>query len=86
MITITLYTRKECKLCDQAKADLVSLQEKYPHRLVEVDIDFDPALKKKYAEKVPVVEVGPYSLSAPFDKQKLINDHRRGNGSPGPVG
>jgi len=83
MITITLYTRKECELCDQAKADLDSLKEKYPHRLAEVDIDSDPALKKKYGEKIPVVEVGPYSLSAPFDKQKLMMtigaaSHRRG--------
>ena len=71
MITITLYTRKECKLCDQAKADLDSLKDKYPHRLVEVDIDSDPALLKKYLVEIPVVEVGPYVLKAPFDKQKL---------------
>ncbi len=71
MITITLYTRKECKLCDQAKADLDVLKEKYPHRLVEVDIDSDPALHKKYLVEIPVIEVGPYVLKAPFDKQKL---------------
>jgi uncharacterized membrane protein len=71
MITVTLYIRKECHLCDQAKADLESLSEKYPHRLVEVDIDSDPALHKKYLVEIPVVEVGPYVLKAPFDKQKL---------------
>ncbi len=27
MITVTLYTRKDCHLCEQAKADLESLQE-----------------------------------------------------------
>ena len=72
MITVTLYTRKDCHLCDQAKADLKSLEEKLPHRLVEVDIDSDPALKKAYGESIPVIEVGPYKLSAPFDKQKLM--------------
>jgi uncharacterized membrane protein len=72
MITVTLYTRKDCHLCDQAKADLESLKEKYPHRLVEVDVDTDPALKKTYGEQVPVIEVGPYKLPAPFDKQKLM--------------
>lgn len=72
MITITLYTRTDCHLCDQAREDLEALQEKYPHRLVEVDVDTDPALIKTYGEKVPVVEVGPYRLSAPFDKQKLM--------------
>lgn len=72
MITVTLYTRNDCHLCDQAKEDLESIQKKYPHRLVEVDVDSDPAIQKKYGEKVPVIEVGPYRLSSPFDKQKLM--------------
>ncbi|HMB24241.1 MAG: glutaredoxin family protein [Chloroflexota bacterium] len=72
MITVTLYTRKDCHLCDQAKADLESLQEQIPHRLVEIDIDSDPALQKKYLVEIPVIEVGPYLLKAPFDKQKLM--------------
>lgn len=72
MLTVTLYTRKDCHLCEQAKADLESLQEKIPHRLVEIDIDSDPALQKKYLVEIPVVEVGPYALKAPFDRQKLM--------------
>ena len=72
MLTVTLYTRKDCHLCEQAKADLGSLQENYPHRLVEIDIDSDPALLKKYLVEIPVVEVGPYVLKAPFDRQKLM--------------
>ena len=72
MLTVTLYTRKECHLCDQAKADLDSLQSQYPHRLVEIDIDQDPTLQKAYLAEIPVLEVGPYILKAPFDKQKLM--------------
>ncbi|MGZ9234796.1 MAG: glutaredoxin family protein [Anaerolineales bacterium] len=72
MLTVTLYTRKDCHLCGQAKSDLESLQSNYPHRLVEIDIDSDPALQKKYLVEVPVVVVGPYILKAPFDKQKLM--------------
>ena len=71
MLTVTLYTRNDCHLCDQAKADLGSLQEKHPHRLVEIDIDQDPVLQKAYLVEIPVVEVGPYVLKYPFDKQKL---------------
>lgn len=71
-LTITLYTRKDCHLCDQAKAELASLQDQYPHRLVEVDIDSDPALQKAYLVEIPVIEVGPYILKSPFDKQKLL--------------
>jgi len=72
MFTVTLYTRKDCHLCEQTRADLVSLQEQYPHRLVEIDIESDPALLKKYLVEIPVIEVGPYVLKSPFDKQKLI--------------
>jgi uncharacterized membrane protein len=72
MLTVILYTRKDCHLCDQARADLESIQEKYPHRLVEIDIDTDPALQNRYLVEIPVVEVGPYALKAPFDKQKLL--------------
>jgi len=64
--------REECHLCEQAKADLESLQEKYPHRLVEVDIDSDSALQRAYLVEIPVVEVGPYQLKAPFDRKKLM--------------
>ncbi len=64
--------REECHLCEQAKDDLESLQEQYPHRLVEVDIDSDPVLQEKYLVEIPVVEVGPYRLKAPFDRQKLM--------------
>ena len=71
MLTVTLYTRKDCVPCDEARSDLAALQVAIPHRLVEVDVDSDPVLKAKYADVVPAVEVGPYSLKAPFNRQKL---------------
>jgi len=71
MLNVTLYTRKECKLCDEVKADLNELQSQYPHRLTEIDIDTDPALRAKFGQSIPVIEVGPFSLKAPITKQKL---------------
>ncbi|MFZ5902010.1 MAG: glutaredoxin family protein [Chloroflexota bacterium] len=71
MLTVTLYTRKDCSLCDEVKADLQSLEKQLPHRLVEVDIDSDPSLQKAFGEQIPVVEIGPYSLKAPITKQQL---------------
>lgn len=71
MLNVTLYIRKNNKFCDEVKADLVKIQTQYPHRLVEVDIDSDAALLAKYGQIIPVVEVGPYSLSAPITRQKL---------------
>ena len=71
MVNITLYTRKNCHLCDDTKADLAALQEKYPHHLAEIDIESDSALLDAYKEAIPVVEVGPYVLRAPISKQDL---------------
>lgn len=71
MITVTLYTKANCSLCDQAKRDLESLQASIPHNLALVDIDEDPDLKVAYGERVPVLQAGPYVLEAPFDRQKM---------------
>src|SRR3989304_2082035 len=71
MLNVTLYTRKDCKLCDEVKADLNQLQSQYPHQLVEVDISSDSALTAKYDIDIPVIEIGPYTLKAPITHQKL---------------
>lgn len=71
MLTVTLYTRKGCGLCEEAKAELAALKTEYPHHLAEVDIESDPALLKKYLVSIPVLEIGPYTLHAPITKEQL---------------
>ena len=71
MIRVTLYTRKNCPLCDKARADLDSLKTEIPHELVEIDIDSDPVLVERYKEIVPVAQVGPYKLEALFTETDL---------------
>ena len=71
ILTVTLFYRKGDPASDAARSDLHSLKDEYPHELLEVNIDSDPALQKMYEGKVPVVEVGPYSLTTSFDRQKL---------------
>lgn len=68
---VVLYTRPECNLCDEVRGTLERLQAEYPHQLVEVDIDSEPALQQKYAEAIPVVLVGPYTLRAPIGETDL---------------
>ena len=53
MPNVKLYTRTGCHLCDDAYALLVR------HGLAPmlVDIDSDPALRERYYECVPVVEI-----------------------------
>ena len=71
MVNVTLYTRENCHLCDATKTDLETLQETYPHQLVEIDVDSDTALLEKYGDSIPVVEVGPYVIHAPISSKDL---------------
>ncbi len=71
MITVTLYSCPECRLCEQAEADLASLRGEFPHRLVVLDVEADEGLLRKYGTAIPVAEIGPYRLEVPFDRQKL---------------
>ncbi|MBW8011453.1 MAG: DUF2085 domain-containing protein [Chloroflexi bacterium] len=71
MLQITFYTRKDCKLCDQAVEHLEALQEDFPHKITFVDIDEEDDLKEAYQEKIPVLVVGPFTLEAPFDRKKM---------------
>ncbi len=71
MLTVTLYTRQGCELCDQVLRDLESLQSTLPHSVSIVDIDADPDLRKQLGEQVPVVQIGPYRLKAPITLDDL---------------
>lgn len=71
MIQVTLYSRKNCHLCEEAYLDLIALGDQYPHKLEVIDIDLDEATQKRFDQQVPVVQVGPYLLKAPFSRQEL---------------
>ena len=71
MIRVTLYTKEDCSLCDEVRSYLISLEKEVPHSLQEVDINADPALRKRYHERVPVVQIGPYTLEAPISEIDL---------------
>ena len=70
-IEVILYSRSDCHLCQQAEADLKSLQAQFPHHLTVVDVDSDPQLQKTYGFNVPVIEIGPYKMGAPIDLKAL---------------
>lgn len=71
MISVTLYSKQDCHLCEQAIQQLGDLQKSVPHDLEVINIDGDKELEKKYALEVPVIEVGPYRLKTPFSAQDL---------------
>ena len=70
-LLVTLFTRQDCPICQQAEADLRTLQKEIPHELAIVDVDSDPSLGAIYGDKVPMIKAGPYTVEAPFDLKQL---------------
>ena len=66
MIRATLYYLDEARDVEQVRKALASIQEEIPHELLEIDVSRDAALEREYGSRVPVVEVGAYTLNAPF--------------------
>lgn len=52
---LTLYSRKNCCLCDEMKNVLRQVGEKVSIDLTEVDVDSAPELQLKFSDEVPVL-------------------------------
>ena len=57
MTVVTLYGKPGCCLCDDARAAIARVRETRAFDLEEVDISLDPALDRRYGERIPVVAV-----------------------------
>ena len=62
MPTLTLYGRPGCHLCDDARAQLLTLRAELGFELVERDIEADDDLLRRYLERIPVVALGEEEL------------------------
>ena len=70
--TVTLYTRHECHLCDEAQRLLRGLAGEVGFEVVTVDIESDPALERGYGWAVPVVAIdGAEVMRAPIRADRL---------------
>lgn len=58
MVTVALYGKPGCHLCEQALDVLLSVQAEINFRLVEINILDDDEIFAEYAESIPVVEIG----------------------------
>jgi glutaredoxin len=57
-VTLVLYGRPGCHLCDDARAAL----ERLGHPFEEVDIESDDALLRRYLERIPVVALDGHEI------------------------
>jgi glutaredoxin len=54
---VTLYSRQGCHLCDDARAVVEQVCMELGQSYVEISIDDDPDLRRRYGEEVPVTLV-----------------------------
>lgn len=57
MPRVTLFTRRGCCLCDDAKRVLLAARRRAAFELEERDIDADPDLRRLYTDEVPVIAI-----------------------------
>ena len=57
-VELVLYTRADCHLCEEMKAEIARARAGIPLVLREVDIDEDAELSERFGRSIPVLEIG----------------------------
>ena len=52
---LILYSRRDCRLCDEMKEVIRGVTQSVSVSLTEVDVDGAPELQDKFGEEVPVL-------------------------------
>jgi len=52
---LTLYTRKDCCLCEEMKGVVRRVAGRLPLEMEEIDVDSAPDLQEQYGNEVPVL-------------------------------
>ena len=72
MIRITLYSRRDCPLCDEMRAVVDAVARDVPLQVDVLDVDADRALAVAYGDQVPVLAVnGRKAFTARVDARAL---------------
>ncbi len=74
MRTITVYSKPDCHLCEDAIAALEGLRSQLDFELVELDITADDALHRAYFERIPVVDLDGEELCEFFVDEALLRE------------
>jgi len=52
---LTLYTRKDCCLCDEMETIVREVAAKFSLEIDEIDVDSSPELRDKFGDEVPLL-------------------------------
>ena len=82
MSRVTLYGKPGCHLCDDALAELVRLRAERDFELELVDVTLDPALNRRYGQRIPVLALDGEELFEFFVEPDALRK-RLGGSQPG---
>jgi len=74
MPTVTVYSKPDCHLCEEAMGVLRDLQERLGFALQERDITEDEALHRAYFERIPVIWLDGEELCAYFVDEAILRE------------
>ena len=74
-ISLTLYSRSGCHLCEDMEVALSELQQELGFRLERIDIDSNPDLIEAYGTLVPVLKDGDTEICHYFLDPQALRAH-----------
>jgi glutaredoxin len=79
MLTLTLYSRPDCCLCEEMKAVLTQVRRDISFDLEEINISTDPELETRFGQEIPVLFVNgrkafKYRLTASELRRRLARE------------
>jgi glutaredoxin len=72
--TVTVYSKPDCHLCEDAMQVLKRLRDELGFALRELDITADDALHCAYFERIPVVALDGEDLCDHFVDEELVRE------------
>lgn len=73
MIKVVVYSKPDCHLCDDVKAQLQKLKESHRFELREVNILQDQEAFEKFREEIPVVFInGKKAFKFHLDEKEFV--------------
>ncbi len=79
---LTLYHRRNCHLCEEMRQRLQELRGEFPFEIALRDVDDTQELRRRYAERIPVLEADGRELCHFFLDETKVRDYlcNAGNG------
>lgn len=74
MSTVTVYSKPDCHLCEDAVTLLSALRSELDFELRELDITRDEALHRAYFERIPVIDLDGEELCEYFVDEALVRE------------